>query len=46
MCALLREVAEIMNLPENEQPTVEKVQALRDKVGEISTLAVGKGYEH
>ena len=46
MCALLREVAEMMKLPENEQPTVERVQALRDKVGEISTLAVGKGYEH
>lgn len=46
LSALLRQVAEIMTLPENEQPTVEKVRALRDKVGEISTLAVGKGYEH
>lgn len=46
MCVLLREVAELMRLNENEQPTVEKVRALRDKVGAISTMAVGKGYEH
>ena len=46
MSELLREVAGMMSLQENELPTQQKVRALRDKVGEISTLVVGKGYEH
>lgn len=46
MSRLLTELTELMTLPENEVPTVGKVQALLNKVGELSTLAVGKGYEH
>lgn len=46
MCGLLTDLAELMMLQENEQPTPEKVQLLLGKVGELSTLAVGKGYEH
>ena len=46
MSALLREMVELMTLPEDELPDLAKVQALLQKAGELSTLAVGEGYEH
>ncbi len=42
----LREIAEIMTLNEGEKPTAERVQQLLVKVGQLSTLTVGSGYEH
>lgn len=42
----LKEIAEVMTLDEGEQPTAEKVQLLLVKVGQLSTLTVGSGYEH
>jgi hypothetical protein len=42
----LKEIAEVMALNEGEQPTAEKVQQLLVKVGQLSTLTVGSGYEH
>jgi len=35
-----------MTLAEGEAPSVEKVNALHQTVGKLSTLAVGAGYEH
>lgn len=46
MSHLLSGLVEIMTLQPEEQPTAEKVEALLSKVSELSTLAVGKGYEH
>ncbi len=46
MCALLGELVSLMSLQEGEQPSPEKVAALLDTVGKLSTLAVGKGHEH
>lgn len=46
MCVLLDELANQMDLQEDEQPSVDKVNALNLTVGRLSTLAVGKGHEH
>jgi hypothetical protein len=46
MSTLLTQLVEQMTLADEEQPTPEKVSALLKTVGELSTLAVGKGYEH
>lgn len=46
MVALLREMVELMTLREGELPVLEKVQLLLNKVGQLSTISVGKGYEH
>lgn len=46
MSRLLRELAALMTLQPEEQPTAEKVAAMLRKAGELSTLAVGRGYEH
>ena len=46
MSALLTQLVEQMTLADEEQPTPEKVSELLKTVGELSTLAVGKGYEH
>lgn len=46
MSGLLREMVELMTLPENELPDLSRVRALLQKAGELSTLAVGEGYEH
>lgn len=42
MCALLRVLTEQMTLQADEVPTVEKIQALLDKVKVLSSLAGGK----
>lgn len=44
--ALLDELARQMDMPDGEAPTLEKVKALHQTVGRLSTLAVGPGYEH
>lgn len=46
MSAILTELVCLMTLQPEEQPTQEKVQQLLQKAGELSTLTVGKGYEH
>ena len=46
MSAMLREMVELMTLAENELPDLSRVQTLLQKAGELSSLAVGKGYEH
>lgn len=46
MCVLLDKLVEQMSLNEGEEPTPEKVHALHQTVGRLSTLAVGAGYEH
>ncbi len=46
MSQLLTELVELMTLQPEEAPTAEKVNALLNKVSELSTLAVGKGHEH
>lgn len=46
MSDLLTELVGQMTLAEGELPTADKVHTLLQKVGELSTLAVGKGYEH
>ncbi len=46
MIALLQEMVVLMTLQEGELPVLEKVQLLLDKVGQLSTISVGKGYEH
>ena len=37
---------EVMSLPEGEGPTCERVRAVKEITGRISTLIVGAGYEH
>ncbi len=46
MCALLETMAQQMTLEEGEAPSYDKVDALHQTVGRLSTLAVGPGYEH
>lgn len=42
----MRALTEVMELAPGAAPTPEKVQQIQGIVGRISTLAVGKGYEH
>lgn len=46
MSVLLEQLVQQMLLAEGEVPSVEKVNALHQTVGKLSTLAVGAGYEH
>lgn len=46
MSVLLEQMEQQMLLAEGEAPSVEKVNALHQTVGKLSTLAVGAGYEH
>ncbi len=46
MSVLLEQMVQQMTLAEGEAPSVEKVNALHQTVGKLSTLAVGAGYEH
>lgn len=46
MCILLDELTHQMTLEEGEKPSLDKVNALHQTVGRLSTLAVGKGHEH
>lgn len=46
MCVLLDELTHQMTLEEGETPSPDKVTALHQTVGRLSTLAVGKGHEH
>ncbi|MBR5888786.1 MAG: hypothetical protein IKY92_01935 [Akkermansia sp.] len=43
---LLQNLVEVMSLPEGESPTCERVRAVKEITGRISTLIVGAGYEH
>lgn len=46
MRAHMRALTEVMELAPGAAPTPEKVQQIQGIVGRISTLVVGKGYEH
>lgn len=46
MSTLLEQLADIMALAPEEQPSQEKVRGIRELAGQISTIAVGAGHEH
>jgi hypothetical protein len=46
MCYLMAELTKLMNLTPGQQPTLEKVRAIKHCAAAISTIAVGEGYEH
>ncbi len=46
MSVLLEKLVAAMTLNEGEQPSVEKVRSIRETAANISTIAVGAGYEH
>lgn len=46
MSKLLNQLVSTMALGEGEQPSPEKVRSIRETAGNISTIAVGAGYEH
>lgn len=46
LAALLETLSSSMTLNDNEQPTVERLKEMQRTVQQISTLAVGAGYEH
>lgn len=46
MSILLEKLVAAMTLNEGEQPSVEKVRSIRETAANISTIAVGAGYEH
>lgn len=46
MSEQLKQLRDIMTLPEGQQPDLDKVKALHAAATRISTLAVGEGHEH
>ena len=46
MSGLMQQLTTAMTLENGAAPTPEKIRAIREIAGRISTIAVGEGYEH